>query len=129
MEEVKTLKKMFTSVLFAVLILSACNSSKLSFSEIENVPIKVQDAIDSNLRLQSINDEKGYYIIFHSSGEVEANLDTQGDTVIIKFDVSNSKGDAVKQNIYYLTTDSNHDTINVHLNGKSVPFDGVSIIN
>lgn len=36
-EEVKKTKKIFVSVLFGMFILSACNSSKLSFSEIENV--------------------------------------------------------------------------------------------
>ena len=61
---------MFVSVLFAMFILSACNSSKLSFSEIENVPQKIEEHIDSNLKLQSINDgTKGSYIIFHSNGE------------------------------------------------------------
>ena len=120
---------MFVSVLFAVLILSACNSSKLSFSEIENVPTKVQKAIDPKLKLQSINDANGYYIILHSTREIDANLDTQGNKVILKFDESIPKDDGLKLNVYYLTTDSFHDTIHVHLNGKSVPFDVVTIIN
>ena len=42
-EGVKALKKIFVSVFLVISILSACNSSTLSFSEIENVPNNVQD--------------------------------------------------------------------------------------
>lgn len=87
----------------------------------------MQDEIDPNLRLQSINEKNGSHIIFHSSGEVEADLDTQGNTVIIKFNVRNSKDDAVKQNVYYFTTDSNHEVIDVQVDGRSIPFDVVTI--
>ena len=120
------MKKLFVMMFLVLSILSACNSSKLSFSEIVNVPSKVQDKIDPNLRLQSINEKNGPYIIFHSSEEVDADLDTQGNTVIIKFNVRNSKDDAVKQNVYYLTTDSNHEVIDVQVDGKSIPFDVIT---
>ncbi|WP_416147985.1 peptidylprolyl isomerase [Salipaludibacillus sp. HK11] len=110
-----------------VLILSACNSSKLSFSEIENVPNNVQDKVDSNLKLQSITDGgKGKYIVFHSIGDVETDLETQGDTVKIKFNVTNLQDDVVKQNTYYLTTGAEHDVIDVLVNGESIPFDNAT---
>ncbi len=124
----KGLKKIFVLVFFVVLILSACNPSKLSFSEIGNVPNNVQDKVDSNLKLQSITDGgKGYYIIFHSSGDVETDLETQEDTVTIKFNVTNMQDDVVKQNTYYLTTGPEHDVIDVLVNGESIPFDNVTI--
>ena len=110
------------------MILSACNSSTLSFSEIENVPNNVQDKVDFNYKLQSINDGgKGYYIVFHSSGDVEADLETQGDTVTIKFNVTNLQDGVVKQNTFYLTTDPEHDVIDVLVNGESMPFDNVTV--
>ena len=121
------MKKVFLLVFLVFLILTACNSSTLSFSEIENVPNNVQDKVDSNLKLQAITDgEKGYYIVFHSSGDVETGLETQGDTVIIKFGVTNLQNGAVKQNTFYLTTDPEHDVIDVQVNGESIPFDNIT---
>lgn len=127
-EGVKGLKRIFVFVFLLISVLSACNSSTLSFSEIENVPNNVQDKVDSNLTLQLINDgEKRYYIVFHSSGDVETDLETQGDTVTIKFNVTNLQDDVVKQNTYYLTTDPEHDVIDVLVNGESKPFDNVTV--
>jgi len=127
MEEVKTLKKKFALVLFAVLILSACNSSKLSFSEIENVPQKIEEHIDSDLKLQLINDgTKGSYVIFHSNGEIEANLDPQDNIVNIIFNELNPQDEDIKRNVYYLTIDSKHDTINVLVNGEEMSIDNVT---
>lgn len=87
------------------------------------VPDKLQEDIDPDVRLQSINKENESYIVFHSSEEVEADLDTQGDTAIIKFHEERSHDDAVKPNVYDLTMDSDHDTIDVQVNGESIPFD------
>lgn len=123
------LRKLFVLVFFAIFILSACNSSKLSFSEIEHVPQKIEEHIDHNLKLQSINDgTKGSYIIFHSHGEIETSLDTKDDTVNIKFNELNSTDRDIKSNVFYLTTDSKHDTINVLVNGKKIPFDEATIL-
>jgi hypothetical protein len=125
------MKRVFALVILVILILSACNSnsSTLSFSEIEKVPNNVQDKIDSNLKLQLIDDgEKGSYIVFQTSGKVETNVETQGDTVTIKFRISNSQSDAVKQNTYYLTTDPIHDAIDIQVNGESTPFDSITAL-
>ena len=124
----KDLKKVLVLVFFVISILSACNSSTLSFSEIEIVPNHVQEKVDSNYKLQSINDAgKGYYIVFHSNGDVETDLEAQGDTVTIKFNVTNLQNDVVKQNTFYLTTDPEHDVIDVLVNGESMPFDNVTV--
>ena len=124
----KDLKKIFVLVFLVISTLSACNSSTLSFSEIKSVPNNVQDKVDSNLKLQSINDGgKGYYIVFHSSGDVETDLETQGDTVTIKFNVTNLHDEVVKQNTFYLTTDAEQDVIDVQVNGESTPFDNVTV--
>ncbi|BDH62839.1 hypothetical protein MTP04_29690 [Lysinibacillus sp. PLM2] len=122
------MKKIFLLGFFVIAILSACNSSVLSFTEIKNVPENVQENVDSNLRLQSItNGGKGYYIVFHSSGDVETNLETQGDTLIIKLNETNSHDETIKQNTYYLTTDPQHEAIDVQVNGESIPFDNVVV--
>lgn len=127
-EGLKGLKRVLVLVFLVILILSACSSSKVSFSEIENVPDNVQEKVDSSLKLQSITDGgKGYYIVFHSSGDVESDLETKEDTVIIKFNETNLEEEIVKQYTFYLTTGSEHDVIDVHLNGESIPFDNVTI--
>ncbi|MFN7253190.1 MAG: peptidylprolyl isomerase [Anaerobacillus sp.] len=121
------MKKIFVLV-FLVSIISACNSSTLSLSEVKNVPNNVQDKVDSDLKLQSITDGgKGYYIVFHSSGDVETDLETEGDTVIIKFNETNLGENVVKQNTFYLTTDPEPNVIDVHVNGESTPFDNVTV--
>ena len=118
------MKKIIVCALFAMLILSACQSSKLSFSVIENIPPKIEEHIDSNLTLQSIKeDTKGYYIIFHSHGEIETTLDPQDNVITIIFNERNPQDEDIKMNVYYLTTDSTHDTIHVLVNGEEMPFD------
>ena len=123
----KALKKILLLILFVLLLLSACSpSSKLSFSEIEIVPNNVQEKIDSSLKLQSITDSgKGNYIVFHSNGEVQTDLETNGDTVTIKFNETNLRDDLVKQNTYYLTLDPEHDVIDILVNGESTGFDRI----
>lgn len=123
----KDLKKIFLFVFF-LSILSACQSPTLSLSEVKNVPNHVQGEVDPNLKLQSITDGgKGYYIIFHSSGDVEADLETVGEKVIIKLNETKLKEDVVKQYTFYLTTNPGPDVIDVYVNGESTPFDMVTI--
>ncbi|SDN62638.1 hypothetical protein [Alkalicoccus daliensis] len=122
------MKIIFRWSILVIFILCGCNSSKLSFSEIDNVPDHMQENVDSNLKLQQITDgEKGYYIVFHSSGEVETDLDTQGGTLTIKLNETNLQDAAVQQNVYYLTTDAETDTIDVHVNGESTAFEEIVI--
>ncbi|MCM3388688.1 hypothetical protein M3649_11135 [Ureibacillus chungkukjangi] len=79
------MKKFFLSVFFVISILSACNLSTVSMSEVENVPNNVWAIIDPNLELQLINDGEKGYIIFHSSEDVEFDFTTQENTVTINF--------------------------------------------
>lgn len=122
------LKKLLVLGFLVSLILTACSSSTLSFSEIESVPDHVQDKVDSSLTLQSItNDAEGKYIVFHSSGNVESDLDIQGGNMVtIQFNVTNL-GDVVKQHTYYFTSDPKHDVLDVTVNGESIPFDNATI--
>ena len=113
---------------FTVFILIACNSSTLSISEIESFPEKVQKVIDEKNTLQLINevDKDVSYIVFRSKGTVTTGLETQGETLIIKLDVTNQQDNEIKQHVYKLTLDSNLDTINIHINGKSTTIDSVT---
>ena len=121
------MKKLFYSILFFVLILAACNSSELSISEIQTVPNNVQDKINFDYTLQLINDgENMAYIIFHSKGTVTADLETKGDTLIVKLDSTNKDNNELKQYVYKLTLDPEHNTIEVLVNGQSTPFDNVT---
>lgn len=119
------MKKLLT--LFLALILVACNSSELSISEIQNVPNKVQDKINSDHTLQLINDDENtYYIIFHSKGMVTTKLETKDDILIVKLDSTNKDNNELKQFVYKLTRDAEHKTIEVLVNGQSIPFDNVT---
>jgi len=125
---VEGLKKISVLLILLIVVLSACNSTTLSFSKIETVPHHVQENVDSDSKLQSINvDGKGYYIVFHSSGEVEGEVETQEETVTIKFNETNVQDADVKQYTYYLTTGPEHDFIDVLLNGKPIPFDNATV--
>ncbi|WP_421377946.1 peptidylprolyl isomerase [Bacillus salacetis] len=117
----------FATIMIMISVLTACTSSTLSFSEIENVPSSVQDRVYSNLKLQMIEDgEKGFYIIFQSGGVVETDVKTEGDTVTVILDTPSSQKDVKKQNTYYLTTDPIHKEISVLVNGEPVPFDSIT---
>ncbi|EON70628.1 membrane lipoprotein lipid attachment site-containing protein [Lysinibacillus sphaericus] len=119
--------KKFLLVFLAVFILTACNSSTLSISEIEIVPNKVQKAIDEKNTLQIINEgENISYIVFRSKGTVTTDLETQGDTLIVKLDVTNQQDNAIEQHVYKLTLDPNLDTIDIRINGKSTTIDSVT---
>ncbi|MFJ3386212.1 peptidylprolyl isomerase [Lysinibacillus sp. NPDC086135] len=122
------MKKLLFLVLLTVFILTACNSSTLSISEIESVPEKVQKVIDEKNTLQLINEvEKDVsYIVFRSKGTVTTGLETEDDTLIIKLDVTNQQDNEIKQHVYKFTFDSNLDTINIHINGKPTTIDNVT---
>lgn len=121
------MKKVIILVL-AIIILTGCNTATLSFSEVENLPKNVQDHVDANLKLQSITDEpKAYYIVFHSHKKVEADLESVGKTVTVKFNETGEEQETLEQYTFYLTTDEEHDTIDVLINGESTAFDNMTI--
>lgn len=121
------MKKIIMSLVIVSMILSACSSSKLGLTTVEKVPAHIQKNIKPTLKLQSINQKKGYYIILHTSGDVVASLDTKGDIVLIHFNASSVEDETVVQHVYYLTMGSDHDMIDVYVNGKQTPFDEVTI--
>lgn len=120
------LKRLFSLIIVASILLAACTSSQLSISELENVPNKVQDVINSDSTLQMITSgEKYTYIVFHSTEEISVELEVTENILNIKFNTTNQGKTKLKQYVYQLNRgDSEHDTINVLVNEENVPFDG-----
>lgn len=122
------MKKRLISIVFMLLVLTGCNLSQEGFSEIENLPNNVQEIVDPEMRLQAITDEgKGYYIVFHSSGEVETEVEVQEETMLINLTESNLQEDNIKQHTYYLATTPEFEVMEVFVNGVSTPFDNITL--
>ncbi|MGE6369368.1 peptidylprolyl isomerase [Planococcus kocurii] len=122
------MKKILLLILVSVL-LSACdsNDSELSFSEIETVPDNIQALIEPTSTLQLISEgESVAYIVYQTKGTVATDLEAQEDTVNVKLDVSNSDNNDIKQHVYKLTLEPNHEIIDVYINGESTSFDNIS---
>ena len=125
------MKKLFCLILFLTLILAACNSSELSISEIQSVPNKVQEGVNSDYTLQLINEgENTAYILFQSKGTVTAELEVKDNILNIKLNKANQENNELKQYVYKLTRgEAEYDTINVLVNGQTMPFDNVTGVN
>lgn len=121
------MKRMLAIFFLAAVCLTGCNSSTLSFNEIEQVPDEVKERIGADYRLQLIHkDEKGSYIVFHSDQTVTKKVEAVGDTVSILFDEVSPQKDSMKQYVYYLTREEEHEVIHVLVNGKEMAFDIVT---
>lgn len=122
------MKRIYISILFIILVLTGCDSPPEGLSEVKNVPDNIQEIVDPDLTLQIIaDDDKGYYIIFYSSGEVAADTEIQDDTLLIKLTESNLKEGNLKQYTYYLSSNPSYDTIDVFVNEYSTAFDNITL--
>lgn len=116
-------------MLVTILLLAACNSPELSIQEVERIPSKVQERINTDYTLQLINDsDKGdAYIIFQSEGEVTAELELNENKLDIKLEKTDQDNRSLKQFVYKITRgDAGYDMINVLLNGQETPLDNVT---
>lgn len=116
-------------MLFVTMIVAACNSSELSITEIQSIPNKVQDRINTDYTLQLINDseKKNAYIIFQSTGTVTAQLEVRENILDIKLDSTSQENNELKQYVYEITRgDAEYDTVNVLINGQATPLDNAS---
>lgn len=123
------MKKRLVLILFTFIFFTACTSTPVSeISEIESLPDTFQDRVDPDLTLQLFNDDgEGHYIVFHSSGEVEADVDVQDDTLLINLTETPLDSEAVFQHTFYLTTSPDVEEIDVLINGETMSFDNISI--
>lgn len=122
------MKKLFSLMLSASIILAACSSSKPSMTEVENVPKKVQQLMEPEYTLQLMNkDEKESYIILQSKGTVSAELEEKGDVLNIKFNEENQKNKTLTSHVYHLNRgNASYDKMKVYVNGKETSFDSSS---
>lgn len=118
-----------SAALFVILFLSACQQeATLSISEVESVPDHIQEAVQSEERIQFVQEEAyAYYIAFRSAGSVEAGLETEDDTLFIQFEETEVQGEAEQQYTYLLNTKPEHEVLDVQVNGESVPIDQIIV--
>ncbi|PRY78631.1 hypothetical protein [Alkalibacterium olivapovliticus] len=118
------MKKQLVVVLFAILYLTSCDSQEYGIEEVDAVNDDIQSMIDPNLTLQLISiDEDYYYVVFHSSLEVEAEVEIQEDTLLIQLTELSDEADLTNQHIFKLTTGQEHDTLEVFINDESTYID------
>lgn len=121
------MRKTLFLLICTTFLLVACNTSKLSISEIDVVPNDLQDIIDSNYSLQLINNgEDIVYIVYQSKGMITTDLEIEGNTLKVKLDETVNQDGVIEQLVYKLTLDPEHEVIDVLINGKSTPFDNVT---
>lgn len=115
-------------LLFTLCILVACDSQALSLVEMKTIPKDIQQKINTNNSLEMINTKNTSYIVFNSKGIVTAEVEIQGDKLLIKFDVTDSEDEGIIQHVYKLTYDTDQvEYIDILINGKSTPIDNVII--
>lgn len=120
------MKKLLSLMFVSAILLAACNSSELSITEVQKIPQKVQESIDTDYTLQLVNDSKSdvKYIIFQSDGSVTAELEERENILDIKLDTENEENSELKQYVYKITRgDAQYDSINVKINGQDTPID------
>lgn len=120
------LRKLLSLIVISGIILAACNSPELSITEVQKIPQKLQESIDTDYTLQLVNDSKRdvKYIIFQSAGTVTAELEERENILDIKLDTVNEVNSELKQYIYKITRgDAQYDSINVKINGQDTPID------
>lgn len=122
------MKKVFF-LLFTLSIATACQSSTLHFSELSTIPSEVQQKIDSSFSVQLINDgEEIYYIIYHSKELATAEIEAEGEKIKVQIEETKQRNDeGIKQYVYKLTLEPEHEIIEAFINGESTPFDQVTI--
>lgn len=120
------MKKLLSLLFVSAILLGACNSSELSITEVQKIPQKVQESIDTDYTLQLVNDSKSdvKYIIFQTAGSVTAELEERENILDIKLDTENEENSELKQYVYKITRgDAQYDSINVKINGQDTSID------
>lgn len=118
------MKKQLVVILFALLFMASCDSQEYGIEEVDAVNNDIQSMIDSDLTLQLINiDEDSYYVVFHSFLEVEAEVETQGETLLIKLTELPDESELTEQHIFQLTTGPEHEALEIFINDELTYFD------
>ncbi|GAE25384.1 hypothetical protein JCM9140_1375 [Halalkalibacter wakoensis JCM 9140] len=114
-------------VLLITMFLGACTVSSLSISELEVVPYDVQGKIDSEYSLQLIfGHDNIAYIVYQSNGTVLTEIEAEGKALFVKVAEADQQNGAVKQHVYKVTLDPEHEEIVVFINEEPISFDNVT---
>lgn len=117
------MRRYFFLLLLVLALLSACAQQEASLVEVDTVPKEVNEAIDPEARLQVVNKSgEVYYIVFQSTEDVEVDLQMEDATALVKLDEVTTKSDERTLSIYSLTRGSDHDTIDIQVNGESMSY-------
>lgn len=120
----------FVSIIILVMfifLLGACQSSTLSLQKVKEPPEKLADYLDPTAELQMVNDgNKGSYIVFTTSGKVEAEVKSNKNVIRVYFNKPEETEGVIEQQIFYLTKGKGHDTIAVYLNDEETYFNNVA---
>lgn len=110
--------------IFMLMFLAACQASQFSISELEVVPKKVQERIDEYAKLQILNTKGNvFYIVYSSTANVEADLELNGTTLIVKLDEQEEQN-TERKHVFKVTKDSTKvEYLEAYINGEFVPFD------
>ena len=121
--------KRIVAVLFLITFtLLGCQSDMtLSITELERVDPEVEQMIRIEEGMQLVYLKEQPYIVFYSADDVSVDLEENEDTVIVHLDVEETDDQEMKQHVYELSIEPEHDTIEVHINGELVPFDDVIV--
>ena len=126
-EEGVFLKKIIL-VFTLFLTLVACSKPTPGLEEVTKVPKDIQEQVNPEYRLQSIwSEDGGSYIIFQSTGDVEADIQIDGKSVRIQFEETNTKDASfgIQQYTYYLYLEGEDNFLEVYVNDESMPFNTI----
>lgn len=103
-------------------------NDRTSFKKVHMLPYDVQVNVDTDLRLQQIHRNNYSFVVFHTPGIVEHELEVEGDMVKMLLSVSDQGiNNEVQQYSYKLKTSKEHEEIAVFLDGQLIPFDNVVV--
>lgn len=115
------MKKVLLPLVLMFILLAGCQSEGLSISKLDKVSKKLDEAIISDVQFQLISDgKKGVYIVYHTSKEVNADVQAEDNIAKVIFD-ENSEGTV--PNVFRLTMGKEQDTIMLIVDGEEMSFD------
>lgn len=122
------MRKMVAVLFFFAFTLVGCQSAtSIGITELDEVDTEIKESIVIGDALQLMHLDDHTYLIFHSSGDVLVDLDEEEEKINVHFDVINEHKIDIKQYIYELTVEPEHEAIDIYINGELTPIDNVVV--
>lgn len=122
------MRKMAAILFFFTFTLVGCQSStSIGITELDEVDNEIKESIVIGDALQLMHFDEHTYLIFYSSGDVLVDFEEDEETIIVHFDVINEYKIEIKQYIYELTVEPEHEAIDVYINGELTPIDNIVV--